>query len=150
MKLIQPREFNPRKMATVLVVLAFAFYFYYQRAPAFQFWRLSGSTMGTTYTVKLLDRNLTKIKAAHLKTDIDALLADINQQMSTYITNSEIALFNLSLETSPKQVSAGFATVVQEAVKLCNQTGGAFDPTLDPLINAWGFGHEGPQKTPMR
>lgn len=145
---VQPRQLNPKKMATVLVVLAFAFYFYYQREPTYQFWKLSGETMGTTYTVKLLDRHLSQVKASALKSDIDEALIQINRQMSTYITNSEITVFNDSRDTSSKKVSAGFAYVTKTAIEICDQTGGAFDPALDPLINAWGFGHQGPQQQP--
>jgi thiamine biosynthesis lipoprotein len=146
--LIQPRPFNLRKTLTVLAVLGVATWFYYQRPPPPRFWILSGETMGTTYSVKLLDtaRNTEGIRA--LKAEIDALLAEVNRQMSTYLPDSEITTFNAASSIAPFPVSPGFATVTRAALALCTETGGAFNPTLDRLIEAWGFGREGARAEP--
>ena len=146
--IIQPRPFNLRKFITVMSVLLVALYVYYQREPPLQFWRLSGSTMGTTYSVKLLENRLGSAGVAGLKKEIDDLLVEVNRQMSTYIPGSEINLFNAMTSSAPSSVSAGFASVVKRAVELCQDTTGAFNPTLDRLINAWGFGPEGPRYKP--
>jgi FAD:protein FMN transferase len=146
--IIQPRPFNLRKFITVMSVLLIALYVYYQREPPLQFWKLSGSTMGTTYSVKLLENKLGSAGVALLKQEIDDLLVDVNRQMSTYIPESEINAFNASTSTTPFTVSAGFASVVKRSIELCRDTTGAFNPTLDRLINAWGFGPEGPRYQP--
>lgn len=146
--IIQPRPFNLRKFITVMSVLLVALYVYYQREPPLQFWKLSGSTMGTTYSVKLLENQLGSAGVAALKKEIDELLVEVNRQMSTYIPDSEINAFNTATSTAPYAVSPGFAAVVKRAVELCNDTVGAFNPTLDRLINAWGFGPDGPRYQP--
>ncbi|HMP89939.1 MAG TPA: FAD:protein FMN transferase [Kiritimatiellia bacterium] len=146
--IIQPRPFNLRKTLTVLSVLLVALYFYYQRPPPLRFWVFNGSTMGTSYTIKFTDNRLNQIEIRDLKISIDALLEEVNRQMSTYIPDSEISLFNAKKDTEPFSVSPGFARVTELAIELCRATGGAFDPTLDHLITAWGFGHKGPSREP--
>ena len=146
--LIQPRPFNLRKTLTVLAVLGVATWFYYQRPPPPRFWKLSGETMGTTYSVKLLDATHRQSDIVALKTDLDALLVEVNRQMSTYLPDSEISAFNAAPANSPFAVSAGFATVTRAALELCTATDGAFNPTLDRLIESWGFGREGARTEP--
>jgi len=77
-----------------------------------------------------------------LNLEIKNYLLRINEEMSTYIPDSEINRFNQSTDTNPIPVSASFATVTRAALRWAERTEGAFDPTLDPLINLWGFGHE--------
>jgi len=145
--LIQPRTFNLRKTLTVLAVLSVALYFYYQRPPPLQFWKISGAKW-SSYSVKFTDNRLTKIDVQELERSISAKLDGINQQMSTYITDSEINRFNQSDSLLPQPVSPELAEVARTAMYICDQTGGAFNPTLDHLINVWGFGPMGPQKEP--
>lgn len=147
MKIIQPRPFNLRKTLTVLAVLSVALYFYYQREPPLRFWKITGSKW-SAYTVKFTDNRLPQPAIEQLKKDIDLKLDEINQQMSTYIPDSDINVFNRSIDTEPKSASPAFSTLVQHALDICNNTGGAFNPTLDHLINIWGFGSRGPQKEP--
>lgn len=146
-KVIQPRTFNPRKSLFVLAVLAVAF-FVFQRPPPPITWSFAGTTMGTEYSIKVFTGSLDSSGATALKTDIDKLLVEVNRQMSTYIPDSEISSFNRSVDTNFQFVSQGFAVVTSNAIALCVETGGAFNPALDHLINAWGFGHEGPRKEP--
>ena len=104
-----------------------------------QEFHLQGRTMGTTYNVKLVakegDYDLTQ-----LKSEIDAALVQVNNEMSTYQKDSEITLFNQSEGAEPMAISAGFRTVVQEAIRLGEMTGGQLDVTVGPLVNLWGFG----------
>jgi len=147
MKIIQPRPFNLRKTLTMLAVLSVAFYFYYQREPPLRFWIISGAKW-SAYTVKFTDNRLPQAAIEQIKKDIDIKLDEINRQMSTYIPDSEINVFNQALDTDPKTASTEFSTLVQHALDICKNTGGAFNPTLDHLINIWGFGSKGPQKEP--
>jgi thiamine biosynthesis lipoprotein len=101
-----------------------------------------GETMGTGYSVKISG----KVRQKDLKIlsrQIDAELAEVNRQMSTWDPESEISRFNHSASTAPFSCSQGFAEVVGRALELSESTGGAFDPTLQPLLNLWGFGSEG-------
>ena len=111
---------------------------------------ISGSTMGTTYSVKYWLAG-EKPDEGSWKEDVDALLRDVNQQMSTYIKTSDISQFNRLPAGKGKVVGLEFATVVQHALSLAKDTDGIFDPTVGPLVNLWGFGPAGrPEKTPSQ
>ncbi|TWU45746.1 Thiamine biosynthesis lipoprotein ApbE precursor [Novipirellula aureliae] len=98
---------------------------------------LRGPTMGTTYMVKIYDPPAFKEPIAE---EIDAELRLVNDQMSTYLKSSELSRFNDSDSTDWFEVSRDTALVVQMALEVAEATGGAFDPTVGPLVNAWSFG----------
>lgn len=118
------------------LVLAFGIGSFYEKNPVFV-----GRTMGTTYSVTL-SGHVSHKAADALEPQIDGKLAEINRQMSTWDPKSEISLFNHSDELGPFQIPEPFVKVVQRALALSEATGGAFDPTLQPLLNLWGFGSE--------
>ncbi len=103
--------------------------------------RLSGFTMGTTYEVIISD-TITKKEQAEYQVDIDTILANINQQMSIYIADSEISQFNRMDSTDSISVSSDFATVLNKSLYWASQSNGMFDISILPLVNAWGFGIE--------
>ncbi|WP_284202390.1 FAD:protein FMN transferase [Psychromonas marina] len=110
---------------------------------------LEGSTMGTYYRVTMvLDPALQKDvdhTDTQLQTEIDKKLELVNDQMSTYRPDSELSRFNkaqASLTVSPET-----AYVVQASLTLFEQSQGAFDVTVGPLVNLWGFG---PDKKPTK
>jgi thiamine biosynthesis lipoprotein len=99
-----------------------------------------GSTMGTSYSVRWVakdDRQVAGIKQA-----VEERLALINQQMSTYIPESEVSRFN-ALSSGEMPVSTELASLVQRSQAISEKTGGAFDITVGPLVSLWGFGPEG-------
>ncbi|SEK65534.1 thiamine biosynthesis lipoprotein [Colwellia chukchiensis] len=100
---------------------------------------LQGNTMGTTYNIKLVADN---IDAEKLQQGIDAALLELNQQMSTYIADSELSKFNHATSLEPIKVSTGLARVLKEAIRLGRLSNGALDVTVGPLVNLWGFGPE--------
>lgn len=104
---------------------------------------LQGKTMGTTYTVKYIDNGEVKnlASAETVKSELDKLLIEVNNQMSTYQNDSEISRFNQLKEANQAvEISKDFAKVVQEAIRLNTVTEGALDVTVGPLVNLWGFG----------
>ena len=149
MDLIQPRRFHPWKtlwvVAVLIAVLAYTSW-RDSRAPRNPAW--SGPTMGSTYTVKLADCRLSKNQLAALQADTDKLLVEINRQMSHYKPDSELSLFNRSTATGPFKVSPQFAAAARFALELHRKSNGAFDPTLAPLIDLWGFGPKGKRQSP--
>ncbi len=102
---------------------------------------LRGSTMGTSYSVQLVDAPAS-LDADALQRRIDALLLDINGLMSTYQPDSELSRFNANASTEWVPVSAELARLVAEAQAISTASGGAFDVTVGPLVNLWGFGPE--------
>ncbi len=102
---------------------------------------LSGPTMGTTYNVKYLTEKGV-LSSDKLHQEIDRLLEQVNDQMSTYRKDSELSRFNQYQGTEPFEVSSQTATVVKEAIRLNKLTLGKLDVTVGPLVNLWGFGPE--------
>jgi len=101
--------------------------------------QLSGHTMGTTYSVKYRPGPDTPPLAA-LQADVDALLAGINRTLSTYDPDSELSRFNRADTTDWVPASASLLAVVKAALEIGAQSEGAFDVTVGPLVNLWGFG----------
>ncbi|WP_237584141.1 FAD:protein FMN transferase [Photobacterium halotolerans] len=102
---------------------------------------LTGSTMGTYYSIKLIEQEGLPSEVA-LQKEIDRRLERVNDQMSTYREDSELSQFNQHRSSEPFAVSADTATVVQEAIRLSKLTDGALDVTVGPLVNLWSFGPE--------
>ena len=99
----------------------------------------TGPTMGTTYSVKLAT-TLGEDERASLDVDIQDVLDTINQQMSTYIADSELSQFNQHSGTDWFPVSPEVVQVVVAASHVSEWSDGAFDVTVSPLVNLWGFG----------
>ncbi len=107
--------------------------------------------MGTTYMVKIVKPGDEKFSSRDelnkkLTADIEKLLKKVNQQMSTWIEDSEISRFNRYNESQWFEVSSDTALVIGEAIGVSKESGGAFDITVGPLINLWGFGPDGTVK----
>lgn len=101
---------------------------------------LSGATMGTSYSVKLLELP-SALSPEALAEQITALLHKLDrEQMSTYAADSELSRFNRSNAGESFPVSADLANVVQLAQEISELTDGHFDITVGPLVNRWGFG----------
>ena len=108
-------------------------------APAGETLRINGETMGTYYAVTI-DSPAADDSEARLRDDVEQRLREINAMMSTWDDASEISRFNQSKSMDWFDVSSDFAIVVAESLRIHNLTGGAFDPTVSPLIDLWGFG----------
>ena len=110
--------------------------------------RLAGRTMGTTYHVTIIGGYFTSV--ARLQQAIDARLEAINASMSTYRPESEISRFNALREIDQAfPVDQDFYAVMALSRHLFDISGGAWDGTIDPLVDLWGFGRsQRPTKVP--
>jgi FAD:protein FMN transferase len=107
--------------------------------------RLSGRTMGTTWHVTLVGRGSPVL----LQEKIDERLEEVNQSLSTYREDSEISRFNRFRRAGEEfPVSAGFLRVMKVAARVFALSGGAWDGTVLPLVDLWGFGPAGPVGEP--
>jgi len=105
---------------------------------------LSGPTMGTRFNITLIprDRDTTTDDIDVVSDRVTELLSDINAKMSTYDPESELSRFNSFRSTESFEVSPETFEVVSTAQQVSEMTDGAFDVTIGPLVNAWGFGPE--------
>ena len=109
--------------------------------------RFTGSTMGTSYDLKLVPAPGQTLPS-DFQAQIDGLLAQVNQRMSTYDPNSELSRFNRNPSTDWVTVSPELLEVVTEALRVSELSGGAFDITVGPLVNLWGFGPDPRREEP--
>ncbi|WP_262072335.1 FAD:protein FMN transferase [Stenotrophomonas sp. Marseille-Q5258] len=99
---------------------------------------LGGHSMGTTWQVKLAVARTRDLHPLHagIQAQLDAVVA----QMSTWESGSDIARFNRADAGHWQALPPLFDTVVQCALDIARRSGGAFDPTVGPLVAVWGFG----------
>ncbi len=111
-----------------------------------QSYQVYGETQGTTYTVKYLAQ-----KGNNYQLAIDSVLVAFSQSLSTYIPDSEISIFNRmeNVDSSIVFQNEFFYPVLKSSKEIFEISGGAFDPTLSPIIRVWGFGEMAePEKIP--
>jgi FAD:protein FMN transferase len=106
--------------------------------------------MGTTFAVKVVvgarGEALSGARQAEVRTTIEQKLDEVNQKMSTYLDSSELSRFNQFRGTEAFPVSPETLAVFAEAQRISAATDGAFDITVGPLVNLWGFGPDPPPK----
>ncbi|MGY3943062.1 FAD:protein FMN transferase [Aeromonas tecta] len=107
--------------------------------------RIQGKTMGTFYVVTVNDAF--PGGEAALQQEVDALLARMNEEISTYDPGSLISRFNQGPANEPMVIPTSMAKIVQQGIEAGHLTGGKLDVTVGPLVNLWGFG---PDKRPLK
>src|SRR5688500_543616 len=104
---------------------------------------VAGHAMGVEWSVKVRGG-----EPVGLKEDVGGLLEGLEQQMSTSRQTSALSKFNESRGTSWVQVPRELSEVVERARSISEMTDGAFDITIAPLVDTWGFGPNGQRGTP--
>lgn len=99
---------------------------------------LYGHTMGTSWSVKLVAPARTDSHALHA--GIQVQLDDVVAQMSTWEPDSDITRFNQATAGTWHTLPEQFWEVLSCALEMARASGGAYDPTVGPLVAAWGFG----------
>jgi len=99
-----------------------------------------GPTMGATWSVKVVAEAMTDEERGSLQRVIQATVSGIERLMSTWDPASELSRFNTSTSLDPFPVAPETFEAFRWAATLWAETGGAMDPTVGPLIDAWGFG----------
>ncbi len=101
----------------------------------------TGLTMGTSWSVLVHAAQL-PLTRPRLQSQFNTILNRVNTEMSTYLPESELSRINESDGTDWLTVSTSLMHVLQAAQDISRLTQGAFDVTLGPLVNLWGFGPE--------
>lgn len=104
--------------------------------------KFRGETMGTYYEISYISEQ----GQVNYQKQIDSLLLAFNNSVSTYIPTSLISKVNQANAGDTIPVDEFFAVVFITSAEVHRKTGGAFDPSVMPLVNAWGFGY---QKKPL-
>ncbi|MCP4439552.1 MAG: FAD:protein FMN transferase [Aureispira sp.] len=98
--------------------------------------KLHGKTMGTTYSITYRDS-----LGQDFKPEVNSLLQAINQEVSTYIKDSKISVFNTSETLELEKTTEHFVRNFNRAKEIYQKSNGWFNPTVMPLVNYWGFGY---------
>jgi thiamine biosynthesis lipoprotein len=106
----------------------------YRKNKAWEPIKVEGKTMGTTYHITYFDE-----EKRDFKNSIDSLLVVVNKSINNYDTASEISLFNRSRQGVAITLPYFFPPL-EKSQEVFKASDGAFDPTVLPLVNAWGFG----------
>ena len=113
-------------------------------APAPAVLSFAGETMGTTYSVQVVDEHggADRQRLADAKAAVDALLVDVKARFSTYQSDSLISRLNQAPGGEAFPVDERFAEVLSLSLRIAEASSGAYDPTVEPLVRLLGFGPE--------
>jgi len=98
--------------------------------------------MGTSYHIVIVGDTIDAGQRSSIATSVDSLLRDFNLTVSTYDDRSEISRFNRNTTIEAIPVSEKLLHIVRDGQAFCRATGGAFDITVMPIVNFFGFGYE--------
>jgi len=103
----------------------------------------TGPTMGTRYTVRVATPPLDDDGRESIRVAIDEVLELTDRLLSTWNPESEISRLNRHPAAEPFALSAETVALLEIAGRVGELSGGAFDVTVGPLVDAWGFGPAG-------
>jgi len=101
--------------------------------------KISGLAQGTTYSISYYEKN-----GKDYKPEIDSILKNFDKSVSIYDSTSLISQVNKS--DKPIKVDKYFSDIFNRSCIVSEQTNGAFDITVGPLVNAFGFGSKNKSK----
>ncbi|MEX0605888.1 MAG: FAD:protein FMN transferase [Marinobacter sp.] len=112
-------------------------------------WEITGPVFGTEYHIKVVLTEDTE-QLDTLAGGISAVLESVDASMSTWREDSELSRFNhVEDQSNWFEVSGPLYTVLATATEVSDFSGGAFDITIGPVVNLWGFGPEArPEQVP--
>jgi thiamine biosynthesis lipoprotein len=109
---------------------------------------IEGEGLGATWTVKIAGP--LPQEAASVQRGIQARVDDVARHLSRWDSSSSVSLLNAATESDWQPVAPELLGPMSYALQLASDTGGAFDPTVAPLVDAWGFGTAGRRYEPPR
>lgn len=110
-------------------------------------YELSGDALGTTFSV-LLVAPREDFPREQLRSNIAETIRDIDDLASTWREDSELSRFNATRNSGWIDTSIELCLAIERALEISRLTDGAFDITIGPLVNLWGFGPEGDVSEP--
>lgn len=128
---------NPRiknALYTFVLLVAIWLVWLYRQSSSLEPMKLEGKTMGTSYHITYFDKAGRNFQFA-----VDSLMGLVNQSINTYDTTSEISRFNRASRSIVFRLPY-FLPPLKKSLEVVTGSQGAYDPTVMPLVNAWGFG----------
>jgi len=125
----------------MLIYGVFFFLIFYSQGFSFNSkteFTLSGKTMGTFYTIKFSSDKNEDVNS--WQTRVDICLKDINKTFSMFDPESRLSRFNREKINTDMRVPSDFYSVLLTSQNLYHLTQGAWDGTVKPLVDLWGFG----------
>ncbi len=101
--------------------------------------KIEGQAQGTTYHITYFDE-----QNRNFQPEIETILSNFDKSVSTYLPTSIISRINSN--ENDVLIDTYFITCFNKAKEVWKNTNGAFDPTVYPIVNAWGFGPGKKQK----
>ena len=117
----------------LLYVVLFLLLFSCVNKESVKYTKLAGFTQGTNYHITYQDK-----RYRNFDKDIKKIFSDIDAALSVFNPNSIVSRFNK--QDNPVEVDEHFRFMFEEAKRLNKKSNGAFDVTVGPLVQAWGFG----------
>jgi thiamine biosynthesis lipoprotein len=125
---------NKNILYSIVLLATMAAVWWYRRGETHQVIKVEGETMATTYHVSYFDP-----EKRDFKQSIDSLLVLVNKSINNYDSTSEVSRFNKAESSFPIELPY-LLPALQKAQKVFKDSEGAFDMTIMPLVNYWGFG----------
>ncbi len=100
--------------------------------------RLAGQTMGTHWSLRLVNPEFAALDAAQSK--VQSVLDEVIAQMSNWEPDSLISRFNAADAGTAFELPSEFSKVLDAAIHWAKKSGGAIDPSMGALVSLWGFG----------
>ena len=111
--------------------------------------QLAGEALGTVWSVELvIPEAPSPERVAEIRDRVDATLDRVDRGMSTWREDAELARFNRDSDMDSFRFAPETRRVIAVALDLARETGGAFDPTVAPLVALWGFGAQAADTPP--
>ncbi len=130
------KSFLKRLYPLLIVLAVFIVWKIRKHEPASKLVEFTGRTPGKIgYTIKYYDA-----EGRNFSQPVDSMLAEWNNAFSIFIPSSEVSTLNR--DSCHVYKSPYFLTVLKISREVYERSHGAFDPTVGPLVNAWGFGPE--------
>ncbi len=125
------------RFAIGLVLIGTAAFALWQRMPPPQLYDLDGYTMGSTWSARVVGP--AGINAVALRAGIDGHLGELDRQLSGYRESAELARLNAAPIGEWRPAPEHLADVLRFGLQLHDDSNGAFDMTVRPLVALWGF-----------
>ena len=101
----------------------------------------NGNALGTTWVVKVLPHK--SIDREDLKNSVSQRLAHYEKIFSHWRKDSDLSKFNANKTTEPVEIHSDIHELLKHAQWMHQQTAGTFDPAIGQIVNLWGFGPDG-------